>query len=132
MRIKMLAGLMMVLMLVAFAQAGMAQGKSCAVEAGPIWNQQDANTKCPATCGKGWGAWDGQWWTTVPNKMSVCECLAPAYNIDAGPLWNQKDAEAKCPGVCEGQNGVWNGQWNTTVPGKMSVCGCLICKAKTN
>lgn len=132
MRTKTLVGLMMALMLVAFAQAGMAQAKSCVVEAGPIWNQQDANTKCPATCGNGWGAWDGQWWTTVWGKMSVCECLAPAFDINAGPLWNQQDAEAKCPGVCTAQNGTWNGQWNTTVPGQMSVCGCLICKAKTN
>jgi hypothetical protein len=119
-----------VLMLVAFAHAGLAQGKSCAVDAGPIWSQSDANVKCPKTCAAGWGSWDGQWWTTVPNKMSVCECLAPAYAIDAGPLWNQQDADAKCPGVCQNSNGVWDGQWWTTVPGKMSVCECLICKAK--
>jgi hypothetical protein len=123
--------LLAVLMLAAFAQAGMAQGKSCAVDAGPIWNQQDAETKCPKTCGSGWGPWDGQWWTTVPNQMSVCECLAPAFDTNAGPIWNQQDADAKCPGVCQNANGAWNGQWTTTQPGVMSVCGCLICKPKT-
>ena len=122
--------LVAVLMLVAFAHAGIAQQKSCVVNAGPIWNQQDANTKCPATCGAGYGAWDGQWWTTVWGEMSVCECLAPAFDINAGPIWNQEDAQAKCPGVCQGANGVWNGQWTTTDPGTMSVCGCLICKPK--
>jgi hypothetical protein len=60
--------------------------------------------------------------------MSVCECLAPAFDTNAGPIWNQEDAQAKCPGVCTGASGVWNGQWKTTDPGKMSVCGCLICK----
>ena len=47
--------------------------RTCAVDAGPIWNQRDAQNKCPRTCRKS-GAWTGHWWTTVPNKMSVCQC----------------------------------------------------------
>lgn len=44
-------------------------------EAGPIWNNaQDAPRKCPGTCEKYNGTWDGQWWTTVWGEMSVCEC----------------------------------------------------------
>lgn len=42
------------------------------VEAGPLWNDADANQKCPAVCG---GNWSGQWHTTVPGRMSVCTCL---------------------------------------------------------
>jgi hypothetical protein len=46
------------------------------IEAGPIWNNADAQGKCPATCsnfGAGW-KWNGNWVTTVPGKMSVCGC----------------------------------------------------------
>ena len=53
-----------------------AGGNKVAKEAGPIWNQADANNKCPRVCAAP-AKWDGQWWTTVPNKMSVCECETP-------------------------------------------------------
>lgn len=43
------------------------------VNAGPIWNQQDAQTKCPAVAASQNGEWTGQWRTTVQGKMSVCE-----------------------------------------------------------
>tara|TARA_R110000772_G_scaffold49100_1_gene112210 strand:+ start:3119 stop:3970 length:852 start_codon:yes stop_codon:yes gene_type:complete len=43
------------------------------VNAGPIWNQQDAETKCPAVAASQSGKWTGQWRTTVQGKMSVCE-----------------------------------------------------------
>jgi len=44
-------------------------------KAGPIWNNAvDAPKKCPKTCEKYNSSWDGQWWTTVWNEMSVCEC----------------------------------------------------------
>jgi len=45
-------------------------------EAGPIWNNAvDAPKKCPNTCATYKSKWDGQWWTTVWGKMSVCECV---------------------------------------------------------
>jgi predicted amidohydrolase len=45
-------------------------------EAGPIWNNAvDAPQKCPNTCAAYNAEWDGQWWTTVWGKMSVCECV---------------------------------------------------------
>ncbi len=46
-------------------------------KAGPIWNSAvDAPQKCPNTCATYNAKWDGQWWTTVPGKMSVCECVS--------------------------------------------------------
>jgi len=42
------------------------------VEAGPLWNNGDADRKCPAVCAP--GRWTGQWRTTVPGRMSVCGC----------------------------------------------------------
>ena len=45
------------------------------VEAGPLWRQADAQQKCPSVCSAKNSKWDGQWWTTRPGKMSVCECV---------------------------------------------------------
>ncbi|WP_339688979.1 mannan-binding lectin [uncultured Parasphingorhabdus sp.] len=43
------------------------------IDAGPIWNQQDAQRKCPAVAASQGGQWTGQWRTTVQGQMSVCE-----------------------------------------------------------
>jgi len=50
--------------------------KTFTAQAGPIWNNAvDAPKKCPSTCTAFKSTWDGQWWTTVWGKMSVCECV---------------------------------------------------------
>jgi len=43
------------------------------VNAGPIWNQQDARVKCPVVAYAVDGRWTGQWRTTRQGRMSVCE-----------------------------------------------------------
>ncbi len=45
------------------------------VNAGPIWNNADAQGKCPTVCTNAAGTWNGQWTTTVPGSQSVCGCL---------------------------------------------------------
>lgn len=45
------------------------------IEAGPIWDNEDAQRKCPQTCGSKDGKWNGQWRTTEWGKMSVCGCV---------------------------------------------------------
>jgi rubredoxin len=98
------------------------------IEAGPIWSQYDAQTKCPKVAATNGGTWNGQWRTTVMGRMSVCEVVIsrPHHTtvewIEAGPIWNQMDAESKCPKVAAAKGGTWNGQWRTTVMGQMSVC----------
>jgi hypothetical protein len=113
-------------------EASQALGPACApatltLEAGPIWSGADANTKCPNVCNPINMNWNGQWWTTVPGSMSVCQCAprAPAV-VEAGPIWGNYDAPNKCPSACANFNSAtkWNGQWWTTVPGQMSVCEC--------
>lgn len=42
-------------------------------EAGPIWNQGDANAKCAALARRENAEWTGQWRTTQVGVMSVCE-----------------------------------------------------------
>lgn len=59
------------------AQAAAPQPAKRIVEAGPIWDQADANLKCPAVCAAP-ARWTGQWWTTIQGRMSVCECEWPA------------------------------------------------------
>lgn len=106
-----------------------AQTRTISVEAGPIWNQSDAQQKCPQVAKENRGTWNGQWRTTVPGRMSVCEVrLRPSKetkvveSIEAGPIWSQSDAESKCAEVARKNNGTWTGHWKTTVPGSMSVC----------
>ena len=55
------------------------------VEAGPIWSTEDAQRKCPAVCDR--TGWDGNWTTTIPGRMSVCNCGAPggARGLPRGP-----------------------------------------------
>jgi len=44
------------------------------VPAGPIWNNQDAQEKCPAICASYGGTWNGQWSTVVEGKLGVAGC----------------------------------------------------------
>lgn len=57
------------------ATAGLAGPQN--VEAGPIWGDQHAAERCPQVCAS-LGGWNGQWWTTVPGEMSVCQCAGAA------------------------------------------------------
>jgi hypothetical protein len=118
-----------VLLCLVLPSAARAQTRTISVEAGPIWNQADAQRKCPEVAKANGCTWNGQWRTTVPGRMSVCELRLPSSRdryvvevIEAGPIWSQSDAEKKCPEVARANGGTWNGQWRTTVPGKMSVC----------
>lgn len=106
-----------------------AEPASSDIQAGPIWNQADAELKCPVAAHAVRGRWNGQWVTTVPNEMSVCGVIGASRqdgngqaNIEAGPIWSQDDALVKCPVVAAATGGAWTGQWRTTVWGKMSVC----------
>lgn len=105
------------------AAIGLGEASAKDVEAGPIWNQADAEKKCPALARRHQSRWNGQWRTTVPNKMSVCGLQALVYDVNAGPIWNQADAQTKCSAIAARTKGKWNGQWRTTVQGKVSVCG---------
>ena len=110
-------------MLISWAQA---YGLACSVNAGPIYSQTQANSVCPNTCAS-YGPWTGQWWTTQPGVMSVCQCGANVKSFNAGPIWNQAYANSICPSVCQNNQGEWTGQWWTTQPGVMSVCQCAVC-----
>ncbi|HVF58464.1 MAG TPA: multicopper oxidase domain-containing protein [Thermoanaerobaculia bacterium] len=42
--------------------------------AGPIWDNEDAKVKCSKACLADNATWNGQWKTTIPDKLSVCGC----------------------------------------------------------
>lgn len=61
------------------------------LEAGPIWNNDHAKTRCPEVADE-WNAnrddgtppvrWTGNWVTTVPGEMSVCGCESGGVSAD--------------------------------------------------
>lgn len=70
------------------------------VDAGPLWNQFDAQNKCPDVCKRSNGrAWDGNWKTTEPGRASVCSCTGqrPSSAVGAGAACN-----ARSRGACSG------------------------------
>jgi hypothetical protein len=114
-----------------------------AIEAGPIWNQRDAETKCNNKARELRGEWTGQWWTTQPGRMSVCQIefrgggrgdggwgrndrddwgRDGTRDVEVGPIWNQRDAETKCNNKAREIGADWTGNWNTVRAG-VSVCG---------
>jgi hypothetical protein len=107
------------------------------IPVGPIWNQKDAETKCPIACAAHSGKWNGQWTTVVPNKMCICICELDTesscssellINVMAGFIKDKDDANVKCPIVCASYGGEWTGLWFTPKEtwNKMSVCECKI------
>lgn len=54
---------------------GLATPKICTdINAGPIWNNEEAQCTCPKVCSDQNQQWNGQWTTTQPGVMSVCGC----------------------------------------------------------
>jgi FtsP/CotA-like multicopper oxidase with cupredoxin domain len=66
------------------------QARSVDVEAGPIWNNEDAKKRCPAVCKDAGGGWAGAWTTTIPGQMSVCGCT---YQDNGYVLFNHRYLE---------------------------------------
>jgi hypothetical protein len=49
------------------------RGEAFRIDAGPIWNQADAQRKCSELADRAGGRWTGQWSTVIQGRMSVCE-----------------------------------------------------------
>jgi len=99
------------------------------ISAGPIWNNMDAQNKCPSVCARERGTWNGNWHTVVPGRNSVCSCdfnqrHRGKEDFNAGPIWSNQQAQTVCPAVCTSHDRLWKGEWRTTVQGQMSVCTC--------
>ncbi len=113
-------------------------------KAGPIWNNMDAQRKCPQTCSP--GKWDGNWKTTEATKMSVCSCSGVSKSskstqqtqsrvtpqklpagkktkggIKSGAIWTDIMAADRCPKMCGVRQ--WDGRWSY-VDINNSICYC--------
>jgi hypothetical protein len=69
------------------------------VNAGPIWNNDDAQGKCATACG-GRQNWDGNWRTTEFGRMSVCSCRVAANNNFAGQISSASTCSIAAAGAC--------------------------------
>jgi len=68
------------------------------IDPGPLWNSGDAQGRCPQLCSRTGGQWNGQWRTTEPGRMSVCDCVASGPMIlpapaNAGPVIRYEQTE---------------------------------------
>jgi hypothetical protein len=62
-----------------WGQPGWGGGQIVTVEAGPIWNNDDARGKCPRACVGAKLVWTGDWKTVAANR-SVCACAPGGGN----------------------------------------------------
>lgn len=103
------------------------------VSAGPIWNDVDAQRKCPGVCGR--DGWDGNWKTVEMGRNSVCRCKGygggawsavdrPGQRIciETDSIRSKLEAKMKCPGACG--SGKWDGSWRRIDPAR-ATCGCF-------
>ena len=109
------------------------------VSAGSIWDQAQANRKCPRIAEQTNGVWTQKWRKTGSNNEAVCEvefqplahgkkppvavraiaptppaAPAPSGNtreVAAGPIWDQAQASKKCPLIAAQSNSRWTGTW---------------------
>jgi hypothetical protein len=73
MRNTVLSGL---LCMVLFSMSHFAFAGCADINAGPIWDTEDAKSKCPVGCQSHHLKWDGNWQTSEWNSTSVCRCCA--------------------------------------------------------
>lgn len=97
------------------------------INAGPIWNQQDAIDKCNRIASSRGGAWTGGWWTTVQGQMSVCEIAnlrfppPPPTNVNLN-IRNMTKSQVRDYNMSNGASlmgtiGVNGSIWRRPIPG---------------
>jgi hypothetical protein len=92
------------------ASLAMPAAQAVEVQAGPIFNNMDAQGKCPRVCQQnGNSRWNGQWHTITGTATSVCDCeggmspVSPKGNsqwAEAGPLFNNMDGRRRNRAGC--------------------------------
>lgn len=120
------------------------------VAAGPIWDQAQANKKCPIIAAQTHSNWTGKWRkTNFSTNQSVCEVTLDSVTtplpteavvststtyvnlpsatknireVFAGPIWGDEQAATKCPVIATNNNGTWTGKWRKTGANHSSVC----------
>ena len=98
---------------------------------GPIWNNSDAQGKCPAVCARANMGWKGVWRTVRPGTQSECDCVGRAAGPQGGggrhigPDWNRHASGWNHGGLHAGGSGN-----SCRVPSVRQCRGCSVtCRA---
>lgn len=94
------------------------------VDAGKLWNEAHANTRCPQLAKENNGRWTGKWSDKTANKPSYCQIEVivkptiskPTHkyiNVKAGRIWSSEHANKRCKKLAKKNNGTWTGKWST-------------------
>ncbi len=109
------------------------------VAAGPIWDDRQAEDKCPVIAANNKAKWTGNWTKTGPGNTSVCEISvvvptnttqAPVNQFNspttrevaAGGIWDQTQANRKCPVIAANNKAKWTGRWRKINAKNDAVC----------
>ena len=110
-------------------------GRYFGMQAGPIWNNDEAPEKCGQACTL---EWNGQWVTKREGEMSICAATNNAADgnsypildsdgnpagLQAGPIFSNDEAQTSCPEALATVSWVTS-NWVTTEENVMSVCAC--------
>jgi len=87
-------------LLLVFTSVGASAQQNVAIDAGPIWNDNDAKTKCPNVARARGGIWTGNWWTTVEGRMSVCEIQLSSAGPAPGRISGVGCTQTGAPTLC--------------------------------
>lgn len=110
-------------------------------DAGSIFNNMDAQRKCPPVCDARGKTWDGNW-RTEGAMRSTCDCKGDARSNERdnrkADNWSRRsgsqtvhsrfivgdlDARNTCPNVCQANGQMtWDGNWRSV--GLKSSCDC--------
>lgn len=115
-------------------------GPVATINAGPIWNNNDARGKCPNVCGQNHMGWTGNWRTVGFNK-SVCDCAVyasrpndnsahsgPGSYCEAPANHQCAGCSVNCPGnqiahCTQGDRGIFTGD-NAALCARDAKCEC--------
>lgn len=109
------------------------------VAAGPIWDDKQAESKCPVIAANNKAKWTGNWTKTGPGNTSVCEISvvvstnttqvpvnqsssSTVREVAAGGIWDQAQANSKCPVIAANNKAKWTGRWRKINANNDAVC----------
>lgn len=90
------------------------QANAIDIKSGIIWNNQDAQYKCPDVCISNGMAWNDNWRTVESGKTSVCGCY-----MDEVPYVSVED---RCIRLCTSKKMDWTGIYSITEYGLKCRC----------
>jgi hypothetical protein len=142
MNLRKAASVMAIWLIALFGLASVATAQTVATSAGPIWNNSDAQAKCPTVCSRQQMGWRGVWRTVSSGRDSECDCVGrgaerfsplpdahgPGSSCHVPSVKQCRGCSVSCrPGQsahCQaGDVGIFSGP-NDSICGHEARCGC--------